>query len=108
MTLCFTLSMPGRASWNGRWSGENKLFAITRGVCKSDRARAFEMLAKRSYHYNWSDGWGARIDVSEVTARDAVKIRRKSQGFCGYEWMVDSLFKWGEIYASHEEPELQV
>jgi hypothetical protein len=26
----FTLSMPGRSSWNGGWSGEGRHFAIVR------------------------------------------------------------------------------
>lgn len=26
MILSFTLSMPGRSSWNGRWSGETRRY----------------------------------------------------------------------------------
>jgi hypothetical protein len=28
MTLLFTLSMPNRGSWNGRWSGENNFYGL--------------------------------------------------------------------------------
>ena len=28
--VLFTLSMPGRNSWNGRWSGEGKKYNIVR------------------------------------------------------------------------------
>lgn len=104
MTLVFTLSMPGRASWNGRWSGEDRIYAITKNfTTKKGKEKAAKILADGYYSYRWSDGWAAGISVKEVTSQEARKIRKKSQGFCGYDWMVDSIMAHGAIYASHDE-----
>ena len=98
--LVYTLSMPGRNSWNGRWSGEDRIYAITRPIRNSKKARekADAILAGRRYSYRWPDGWCAAISVSEVSAREAAAIRRKSAGFCGYGWMVQSIEADGDIY----------
>ena len=89
MIFCFTLSMPGVASWNGKWSGENKLYAKV--INFGTRVRAREILDIGYFHYNFGDGWSAGIKVKEVDAGEAAKIRRKSSGFCGYDWMIDSI-----------------
>ena len=96
MILAYTLTMPGRGSWNGGWSGDDGCHVATR----SYRTSA-PMIG--SYRYAWEDGWAARIEVREVTAAEAAKLRRKSDGFCGYDWMIDSIERHGAIYASHEE-----
>lgn len=33
-----------------------------------------------------------------VTGEQARTIRKKSEGFCGYDWMVDSILNDGAIY----------
>ena len=99
MILAFTLNMPSRNSWNGKWSGDERCYVILK-TFKSQKAcaHAAEMVAHGSYHYNWSDGWGARIDVSTVgTSVEAARLRKKSNGFCGYDWMVDSIINYGII-----------
>lgn len=35
-------------------------------------------------------------------SKEAAKLRKRSAGFCGYDWMVDSLLMDGRILASHE------
>lgn len=95
--------MPGAASWNGRWSGEGKLYAIVRKfVGKKETEKARVILAKGYYHYGWPDGWRAGITVKECTGPEARKIRKASQGFCGYDWMVTSILARGKILADHE------
>lgn len=104
MTLSFTLSMPGRSSWNGRWSGEEKLYAIVKTFTgKKGQQKAEEILKQQYYSYGWSDGWRAGIKVEQVDPARARKIRSKSQGFCGYSWMVDSIIRHGAIYADESE-----
>jgi hypothetical protein len=104
MKLVFTLSMPGCASWNGRWSGAGKLYAIVRGFNgKKGREKAQAILTKGYFSYGWSDGWRAGISVKEVTQSEVRQIRRTAQGFCGYDWMVDSIVNHGAIYASTDE-----
>lgn len=102
VTLSFTLSMPGRKSWNGRWSGENKLYVLTRTFRGADVAKARALAGEGSYSYRWDDGWCASVAVAEVDSREASKLRRKSAGFCGYDWMVSAIVAHGRIVADHE------
>lgn len=97
--ICFELSMPNRGSWDGRWSGECRYLARVRrfGRGKSAKEQAERILAERSYYYRWSDGWGASVSVREITAEEARKIERKSAGFCGYDWMIQSIIDHGDI-----------
>ncbi len=97
MLFAFTLSMPRNSSWNGRWSGEERVYA---------RVKSFrtEKLIKRlkenpSHYYNFGDGWCARVDIAEVSRSEAASLRKRSQGFCGYDWMIDSILVNGEILA---------
>ena len=97
MTLvAFTLSMPGRSSWDGRWSGEGRLYVIVRRV----KTVTNDLLGYHSYA--WQDGWCASIEASIVDSKEAAKLRKRSAGFCGYDWMVDSLLMDGRILASHQ------
>ena len=105
--LCFKLSMPGNNSWNGRWSGDGRFYALVRKFTSAkEKAKAILTLAVKSYGYDFGDGWYARIDVSEVTAQEARAVRVKSVGFAGYEWMVDSILRHGRILNSAQEREL--
>lgn len=100
--IVFTLSMPNCASWNGKWSGAGRNYAIVRSA---RNLKADEILSKGSFYYRWSDGWGASVRVQEITPQDARRVRKQSEGFCGYDWMVDSIERFGKIYADHEIPE---
>ncbi len=104
MILAFTLSMPGAASWNGRWSGEGRLYVKVQTMStKALKAKAESLIGHHSY--GWSDGWRASVAVREVDAKEARQLRRKSNGFCGYDWMVGSLLKHGKIIAPSDEPQ---
>ena len=90
--IIFTLSMPNRGSWNGRWSGENRVYARifhNNGVPKD--------IIGKDFYYNWDDGWCACVSVTKVDSKEAAKIRKKSAGFCGYDWMIRSIIKNREI-----------
>lgn len=94
--IAFELTMPSPPSWNGRWSGEDRLH------CKIERlthATAARVLERTSYSYHWPDGWTAVISVRQVTKDQAAKLRRSSVGFAGYDWMVRSIVDHGEIKA---------
>lgn len=109
MTLCFTLTMPGRGSWNGQWSGQENLYAVLESFAsKKAKAKAAEILTKGHYSYSWSDGWRALITVYEITRQDANKIRKHSMGFCGYEWMVRSILSYGKILDDSQLPTQQI
>lgn len=95
--IAFILTMPNIGSWNGRWSGENDLHAIV----KTERSVPKDIIGK-SFYYRWDDGWTACISVEKVDCREGNKLRNKSRGFCGYNWMVDSIIKKGFIEYSKE------
>lgn len=97
MIVAFTLSMSRVGSWNGRWTGENKTYAKVRQISK-DKAPGLV----GSYSYAWSDGWSARVDVKIIDGREAARLRKKSSGFCGYEWMIDNIIQHGKIRGSNE------
>lgn len=97
-TLIFTLTMPGNNAWNGRWSGQDNLYAVTRNV---KGAKANE-LAGKAFSHNFGDGWRACVSVRlPVDAADTRTTKKKSRGFCGYEWMIDNILRHG----STREPE---
>lgn len=97
MLVAFTLSMPGVNTWNGKWTGEGKCYAIVKNVGTSKKAIEKYSSLLGSYSYHWEDGWSACIDIIEVDSKEAAKLRKNSRGFCGYEWMVKSIIDCGEI-----------
>lgn len=101
MLLEFKLSMPKIGSWNGKWTGEEKYYAkvinFTKKYGKGKEAIEKLETVKGSFCYNFGDGWSACVDVKEIDSKEASKIRRKSNGFCGYEWMIESILTYGKI-----------
>lgn len=96
--IVFYLSMPGKGSWNGKWSGEGRLYARV-----SYERAVPRILWGKSYFYRWDDGWEACVSVEKVPASEARKIKKASVGFCGYDWMIRSIMKYGRIIAPSEE-----
>ena len=90
MLISFELSMPGNNAWNGKWSGEGRCYVIVRGL-RSPPKLGY-------YSYSFGDGWRAAVTVREVSSSAAAKLRKQSAGFCGYDWMVDSIINEGDIY----------
>jgi hypothetical protein len=89
----FTLSMPNNNSWNGRWTGQDKKYIVARELPKGKVLLDY-------YSYNFGDGWRAGIDVQVVEGyKEKDKLMNHSDGFCGYDWMVDSIMKHGKITA---------
>ncbi len=102
MIVSFTLTMPSVNSWNGRWSGESKLHAIVQnvGTAKKTIERYTKLINNGPYYYNFGDGWTARIVIRSIESKEAKEIRKNSDGFCGYNWMIDSIKQHGEIRSS--------
>jgi hypothetical protein len=95
MHFAFTLSMPSTGGAS-RWSGEERVYVRV----KSFTQRSWkETLAKLvGYHsYAFGDGWRAAVTVRVVDADEKKKLLKKSAGFCGYDWMINSLIDHGEI-----------
>jgi hypothetical protein len=90
--------MPNVNSWNGRWSGEGRNYTICYTLCrKGAKELGKKILDVGSFYYNFGDGWGASISVTEIPTKDKAKYKRKSAGFCGYDWMVRSIIDNLEI-----------
>lgn len=102
MTLAFLLSMPHAASWNGKWNGEGKCYAIVRKFKDETGQR---LCNAEPYFYRWPDGWCAKVHVYQASPAEARRLRRVKEGFCGYDWMVDSIVLRGKILADHEVKE---
>lgn len=93
-TLIFQLSMPGNNSWDGKWSGAGRCYAVKRRVVDS----LADKLTGRSFSYNFGDGWRAGVSAQTADAKTSRTIMKASQGFCGYDWMIDSIIRDGAIY----------
>ena len=96
--LCFELTMPGVASWNGRWSGEGRCYAKVRSITKEMEAQHLPTKGEtKTFDYRWDDGWCALVTVRQVLAKEATRLRKNSVGFYGYDWMIDSILEHGKI-----------
>lgn len=98
--IVFELTMLNRNSWNGRWSGENDIHVI---AVPERKVRKF--LWDKDYYYSWSDGWTACVTCKRIPSAEARKLEKKSVGFCGYNWMVDSIIHFGSIMTRSEQTE---
>lgn len=100
--IAFILTMPGNNSWNGKWSGNGKLFVKVRSLstAKKNQAKIERALKDKYYGYSWSDGWRASVEVKEVDGLEKKRLTKNSQGFLGYDWMIDSILCNGEIKTS--------
>lgn len=86
MILQFELTIPNVGSWNGVDTGKKEGCYIYRNI---DKKQA-ETLINKSFYYNFGDGWGANVKVTKHK-------KQKSEGFRGYDWMVDEILKYGKI-----------
>lgn len=106
--ISFQLTMPNKASWNGKWSGEDKkyyvVYKMSDKFCKT-KEHLKDLIEKGhdSWYYRWDDGWGASVMAEIIDSKEARKRRKISAGFCGYNWMITSILEHGAIYASTDE-----
>ena len=101
MLMAFELNMPKVASWNGRWSGEGRPYVRVENVTKK------QAVQPGRYGYDFGDGWRASVTVKQVDSPTARKLRRKSAGFCGYDWMIREIKKYGRILTRQERDEME-
>ena len=100
----YTLTMPNNNAWNGKWTGESNLYCRVRTY--AEKANILENIrASPSHYYNFGDGWGARVSIQEVDSKGKAKYNKISQGFCGYEWMIDEIEQFGRIKTRNERSE---
>ena len=93
--IVFKLSMPSVGTWNNKWSGAGNFYAYKIKL----KDNVFSKIdLQSSYNYNFGDGWTANISVQIFDKSKGANFEMKgSKGFCGYEWMIDSILKYNEI-----------
>lgn len=91
MNIIFELTMPNCGSWNGKDTGNKEGCFIFKNV---DNKTA-EKLIGTNHYYNFGDGWGANIRVTKGR-------KCKTNGFRGYDWMVEEIIKYGKIITRGE------
>lgn len=92
--IVFELTMPNRGSWNGRWSGENSRYIRV----KSEKSIPnIDKIINKDFYYTWDDGWTACISTIKTSSKEARKLEKESSGFCGYDWMIDSIINYHKI-----------
>lgn len=96
--IVFELTMPHCNSWNGRWSGEGRRFLRFK-----DQRKVPKEYWGKSFYYNWPDGWGACVTLTQISAADYKRLERQSNGFMGYDWMIDSIIMYGDIIAPSKQ-----
>lgn len=94
--IVFELTMPNKGSWNGKWSQEGNLYV--RAKPEKDVPKEYW---DKSFYYRWDDGWTACVTLTRMTSTEARKLERKSKGFHGYDWMISSILKFGDIREPH-------
>jgi len=96
----FKLTMPGRGSWNGEWSGDGDLYLTWRSLSQKVINDLKLNTGTQVWRYSWGDGWTAQVSARVMEAGER---KRKSSGFCGYEWMVDNILDHGSCYDGRKE-----
>jgi hypothetical protein len=107
-TLSFELTMPNVGSWNGKWSGADKKYYIIKTISdKYFNKTLIPLLGEQNHYwyYNFGDGWGAGVQMQIITSSEAKVRRKNSKGFSGYDWMVDSIMRFGEILTESQRKE---
>ena len=99
--VLFTLSMPRNNSWNSRWSGDNLSYCISKVAFRYGKP-VYPNLKEGNYQYDFEDGCVANVNVKFVTPSEAKAAMKKSDGFCGYEWMCDEIMTLGGIKTRSE------
>lgn len=107
MILSFELTMPNVGSWNERWSGQDSRYYRHRNISKKEAEKLLENKEKKSWYYDFGDGWGASVSVDMVSAREKNKRERISMGFSGYDWMIDEILQYGRILSRGERQEMR-
>lgn len=103
MKLAFTLSMPRNNAWNGRWSGEEKLYVKIVDIGRAKKTiTKYASLSGKSFSYDFGDGWRASVSVRFIDGKESRKLKNESAGFCGYDWMIDEIRQYGHIRTLNE------
>ena len=99
--ILYTLTMPNVGSWDHKWTQAGKLHCRARSYSDKSLVPA-KVLSMKNYYYNFGDGWGANVSCSKIDAKAKASYNKKSLGFCGYDWMIEEIEKYGRIKSVDE------
>jgi len=91
--LSFQLTMPCNSSCNGKWSGDDSRYYRFKTVSEKQG----DELSEQTFTYSFGDGWVAAVRIEKIDSAEKKKRIKVSSGFCGYEWMIDSIIDHGKI-----------
>ena len=91
--LAFRLTMLCHAPLRSSWQDKN--FVACRQFMEQLRTRTIAV--NGPYTYRFSDGYTAHISAFVINEAQRNRLLNESDGFGGYEWMIDSIIKHGEI-----------
>lgn len=101
--VLFTLSMTSNNSCNNKWSVDDRSYCIGSKVAFRYGKPLYPNLKEGNYIYDFEDGWVANVNVKFVTPSEAKDAMKKSDVFCGYEWMCDELMATGKFSTRREK-----
>lgn len=59
----------------------------------------------KNWQYSWGDDWRANIEAKAVSDVECSEMLSVNVGFCGYEWMLNSIIKYDKILTASEMKE---
>jgi hypothetical protein len=92
--VIFVLTMPGRNSWDGRWSGQDRPHNRVRTLRGQKIIELGLDDQACSWEHSFGDGWVARVSARVLAPGEKAP---KSVGFAGYDWMIDNLLRFGTL-----------
>jgi len=84
----FRLTMPGKNSWNGKWTGEDKIYVIYKTLTKKKVEQLGLTTTSKSFCYSWDDGWRADVRTRILEKGEKKKNKRNK---IRLKWIVLSI-----------------
>ena len=89
--ILFILSMPVVVSWDGKWSGDDKRYYMTRVL---DYPYEENLIGKK-FRHKFADGSVAEVSCISVHVDIGEYLMTLSDGFYAYEWMITNIIQNG-------------
>jgi hypothetical protein len=88
----FRLSMPSTGNASSSSWGKDRDYVIVRTLPAAQADAVLNGTTRQSWFHRWDDGWTALVTGRLMKTGER---RPKSDGFAGYDWMVDNIIRHG-------------